>query len=219
MIRMLAGRQRSTVILKLPPLSAIKAFGLIEAGLQQHARTVTSRSTESGSKAADSAPFFSILTPTHNTKPEWLAEAALSLLNQTFTNWEWCIVDDGSDNRETTKLLELLGRAGARVRVSASARFRHQRRHEPGTRSARAANMFAFWITTIFFIRSLSSGWRKNLAKATMSFTPTKTNSTTHPELGRTLLQTRLVARILPRGHVRRPPSLCPARACHRNAF
>ena len=53
------------------------------------------------------APLFSVLTPAYNSKPEWLAEAALSLLNQSFADWEWCIVDDGSDNRETKKLLEL----------------------------------------------------------------------------------------------------------------
>ena len=97
-------------ILTLPSLSASKAFELIEPGFQQHALRASSQS-----------PFISILTPTHNTKPEWLAEAALSLLNQTFADWEWCIVDDGSDNRETKKMLELLSHAGARVQVSSSA--------------------------------------------------------------------------------------------------
>ena len=96
-------------ILTLPPLSANKAFELIEPGFQQHALRASSRS-----------PFISVLTPTHNTKPEWIAEAALSLLNQTCADWEWCIVDDGSDNRETKKLLELLSQASARVRVSSS---------------------------------------------------------------------------------------------------
>ncbi len=96
-------------ILTLPSLSASKAFELIEPGFQQHALRASSQS-----------PFISVVTPTYNTKPEWLAEAALSLLNQTFADWEWCIVDDGSDNSETKKLLELLGNAGARVQVSSS---------------------------------------------------------------------------------------------------
>jgi GT2 family glycosyltransferase len=96
-------------ILKLPSLSATKAFELIQAGLQQHASRVGSQS-----------PFISVLTPVHNTRPEWMAEAALSLLNQTSPDWEWCLVDDGSDNRETRKLLELLGNASPRVRVSSS---------------------------------------------------------------------------------------------------
>jgi GT2 family glycosyltransferase len=96
-------------ILKLPPSSAIKAFELIEPGFKHHA-----------SRAKPGSPFISVLTPTYNTKPEWIAEAALSLLNQTLPDWEWCIVDDGSDNRETRKLLELLGNVSPRVRVDSS---------------------------------------------------------------------------------------------------
>ena len=96
-------------ILKLPVLSARKAFELLEPAFRQQARRVT----------ADH-PLFSVLTPAYNSKPEWLAEAALSLLNQSVTDWEWCIVDDGSDDRETKKLLELLSRVSPKVRVSFS---------------------------------------------------------------------------------------------------
>ena len=96
-------------ILRLSALSAAKAFELVQPAFQQHAARATSQ-----------APFISVVTPVHNTKPEWLAEAALSLLNQTFVDWEWCLVDDHSDNRETKKLLDLLGDLGARVRVSLS---------------------------------------------------------------------------------------------------
>jgi GT2 family glycosyltransferase len=93
-------------IAKLPALSAQKAFELLQPGFSRHALRVTT-----------DAPHFSVLTPTYNSKPEWLAEAALSLLNQSFADWEWCIVDDGSENRETRKLLELLSRVSPRVRV------------------------------------------------------------------------------------------------------
>lgn len=96
-------------ILCLPSISANKALELIKPGLQEHALRASSQS-----------PLISVLTPTHNTKPEWMAEAALSLLNQTCADWEWCIVDDGSDSRETRKLLELLGSVSPRVRVSSS---------------------------------------------------------------------------------------------------
>jgi GT2 family glycosyltransferase len=94
-------------ILKLPPLSAAKAFELLQPAFHKHAQRVTS-----------DTPLFSILTPTFNSKPEWLAEAALSLLNQSFADWEWCIVDDGSDAPQTRKLLELLDCINARVQVS-----------------------------------------------------------------------------------------------------
>lgn len=96
-------------ILRLPSLSASKAFELLQPAFQQDARRVTTEK-----------PLISVLTPAYNSKPEWLAEAALSLLNQSFTDWEWCVVDDGSDNRETKKLLELLSQVSPRVRVNFS---------------------------------------------------------------------------------------------------
>ena len=96
-------------ILKLSPLSANKAFELVRPGLQHHAARATSET-----------PFFSVLTPVHNAKPEWLAEAALSLINQTFPDWEWCVVDDGSTDRETKKLLDLFATLSPRVRIAAS---------------------------------------------------------------------------------------------------
>ena len=92
---------------KLSPLSASKAFELLQPCFQNHAQRV-----------ATADPLFSVVTPTYNSKPEWLAEAALSLVNQSIADWEWCIVDDGSDKRETKKLLELLRRVSPRVRVN-----------------------------------------------------------------------------------------------------
>jgi GT2 family glycosyltransferase len=91
---------------RLSALSAGKAFELLEPRFQNHARRV-----------ATADPLFSVITPTYNSKPEWLAEAALSLLKQSSADWEWCIVDDGSDNAETRKLLEGLARVSPRVRV------------------------------------------------------------------------------------------------------
>lgn len=96
---------------KLAPLSASKAFELLQPRFQQHARRLVT---------AD--PLFSVVTPTHNSKPEWLAEAALSLLNQSAADWEWCVVDDGSDNPETRKFLESLRGVSPRVRVEFAAR-------------------------------------------------------------------------------------------------
>src|SRR6266576_529858 len=96
-------------ILKLPSLSASKAFELLRNGFQQHA-----------ARGRSQAPVISVITPTHNTKPEWIAEAGLSLLNQTFNDWEWCIVDDHSDDRKTKKLLELLANVNGRIRISSS---------------------------------------------------------------------------------------------------
>jgi GT2 family glycosyltransferase len=93
------------------PLSASDAFERLEPVFAQHARRV----------AQKGKPRFTLITLTYDTKPEWLTEAAVSLLNQSFADWEWCIVDDGSQNRQTKKLLEHLSRASPRVRVELAA--------------------------------------------------------------------------------------------------
>ena len=102
------GNETREQVPRLGPLSADKAFERLQLILSQHA----------GRIAQEEKPLFSLITPTCNTKPEWLAEAALSLLNQSFANWEWCIVDDGSQNRQTKKMLEHFSRASPRVRVA-----------------------------------------------------------------------------------------------------
>ena len=95
---------------RLRPLSAEKAFELLEPLFQEHAQ-----------RAPAGIPLFSVITPTYDTRPEWLAEAALSLLHQTCADWEWCIADDGSPNRETKKLLEKMSRVSPRVRIEFAA--------------------------------------------------------------------------------------------------
>jgi GT2 family glycosyltransferase len=99
-------RTRSQSVAKLPPLTLGKALQLVTPRLQQHAEA--NRGTD---------VLVSVITPTFNTKPQWLAEAALSLLDQTCSAWEWCLVDDGSRSRETRKLLERLATITPRLRV------------------------------------------------------------------------------------------------------
>ena len=91
----------------LPELNARKAVDLLAPMFRNHAEQAGTRK-----------PFFSVVTPTFNTKPQWLAEAALTLLNQSFADWEWCIVDDGSDARETRRLLEQLSAVSPRLRIT-----------------------------------------------------------------------------------------------------
>ena len=93
---------------RLGPLSADQAFEHLKPFFKQQASRV----------APLGNPFFSLITPTYETKPGWLAEAALSLLHQSFVNWEWCIVDDGSQDSETRKFLEHLRQASPQVRVT-----------------------------------------------------------------------------------------------------
>lgn len=98
-------------VVKLPRLTARKAFALVQSGFREHA-----------SRVGTEKPYISVLTPTYNSRPEWIAEAALGLLKQTFINWEWCLSDDSSDDRETKKLLDLLSQASPRVRISRSSK-------------------------------------------------------------------------------------------------
>jgi GT2 family glycosyltransferase len=103
-------RQQNHAREKIPrwgALSADQAFERLKPFFQEYA----------SHSLLPEQPFFTLITPTHETKPGWLAEAALSLLRQSFVNWEWCIVDDGSQNRQTRKFLDHLSRATPRVRV------------------------------------------------------------------------------------------------------
>ncbi|HLA76538.1 MAG TPA: glycosyltransferase [Vicinamibacteria bacterium] len=59
----------------------------------------------------------SILTPTYNTNLFGFRETVESVLRQTTTGWEWCLVDDGSSDRELHTVLEGLTRRVPRIRV------------------------------------------------------------------------------------------------------
>ena len=95
-----------TEVPRLGITKAAKAVELLDPLFRKHAQSVK-----------DEAPFITVLTPTFNTKAGWFAEAAATLLNQSFSNWEWCVVDDGSDAQETRRLLEQLNGVSPRLRV------------------------------------------------------------------------------------------------------
>lgn len=60
-------------------------------------------------------PRFSIFTPTYKTG-ERIKRTYESLKNQTFSNWEWVVVDDSPDN-ETWKLLKEISNSDYRVKL------------------------------------------------------------------------------------------------------
>ena len=51
-------------------------------------------------------PLVSIITPTYNTDKKYLVEMIESTLKQSYTNWEFCIADDASINKETIEVLK-----------------------------------------------------------------------------------------------------------------
>lgn len=55
-------------------------------------------------------PNISVLTPVHDP-PRWVLEATVaSMLGQSLSDWQWCIVDDGSSDPEIRHLLDELDR-------------------------------------------------------------------------------------------------------------
>ncbi|WP_353572028.1 glycosyltransferase [Candidatus Albibeggiatoa sp. nov. BB20] len=53
-------------------------------------------------------PLISIVTPVYNTDVEQLTACIRSVQAQTYMNWQWCLVDDGSSSAETLACLEEL---------------------------------------------------------------------------------------------------------------
>ncbi len=55
-------------------------------------------------------PLLSIITPVFNTNPDYLQECIYSVQTQAYSNWELCLVDDGSDNIQTKEYLTTIAK-------------------------------------------------------------------------------------------------------------
>lgn len=62
-------------------------------------------------------PLISIVVPTYNTPKVLLNEMIESIRNQTYTNWELCIADGKSSNKETIKELKEYIKKDNRIKV------------------------------------------------------------------------------------------------------
>jgi len=51
-------------------------------------------------------PLISIITPVYKTSIKYLSDMVTSVTNQIYTNWELCIVNDGSDDKDLTEYLQ-----------------------------------------------------------------------------------------------------------------
>jgi GT2 family glycosyltransferase len=51
-------------------------------------------------------PKISIITPVYNTNIKYLVDMIESVLNQTYSNWELCIADDASTDKQTLQVLK-----------------------------------------------------------------------------------------------------------------
>jgi glycosyltransferase involved in cell wall biosynthesis len=62
-------------------------------------------------------PLITVLLPVYNAKPEHLQKSIESILDQTFGDFEFLIIDDGSTLSECVKLLEYYAKKDPRIRV------------------------------------------------------------------------------------------------------
>ena len=92
-----------------PNVSADEVLPLLGPHIQQHL-----------ARANVAKPIITVITPTFNTAPRWFVEAGASLLNQSFADWEWCLVDDGSQDLQTKRILESLAQAHPNIHVKLS---------------------------------------------------------------------------------------------------
>lgn len=51
-------------------------------------------------------PKISVIVPVYNVDPRWLDKCILSVVDQYYENWELCLYDDASTNRETVDCLK-----------------------------------------------------------------------------------------------------------------
>ena len=62
-------------------------------------------------------PLFSIITPVYNTAPGLLKELFEAIRSQRFRNFEWLVLDNGSQRSETTQTLAGLASRDPRIRL------------------------------------------------------------------------------------------------------
>lgn len=64
------------------------------------------------------APKVSVLTPVYNTNPQHLREMIESILNQTFTDFEFLILNDSPDNKEIENIIKEYAKKDKRIKYS-----------------------------------------------------------------------------------------------------
>ncbi|MCF8396280.1 MAG: glycosyltransferase [Melioribacteraceae bacterium] len=62
-------------------------------------------------------PLISIIMPVFNPRIEWLIEAIESILKQVYNNWELCLADDASTDKNVSKVLNEYRRKDDRIKV------------------------------------------------------------------------------------------------------
>jgi glycosyltransferase involved in cell wall biosynthesis len=59
----------------------------------------------------------SVLLVVYNENPDWLMKSVESIINQTYEDYEFIIINDGSDKKETIKTLQIISDMDHRINV------------------------------------------------------------------------------------------------------
>lgn len=73
--------------------------------------------TQINAKAKQAGPMISIVMPVYNPAADYLEKCILSVLNQSFQNWQFCIADDASTDPEIRPILEKYAALDSRVQI------------------------------------------------------------------------------------------------------
>ncbi|MFL9952501.1 glycosyltransferase family 2 protein [Paraburkholderia nemoris] len=92
--------------------------------------------------AMSTPPRISVVMPTYNADPLWLAEAIDSVRNQIYPHWELCIADDASTSPKVRPLLERYMQEDARIRVV----FREKNGHISAASNSALALVTSDWV-------------------------------------------------------------------------
>ncbi|MEC5385589.1 glycosyltransferase family 2 protein [Uliginosibacterium sp. H3] len=90
-------------------------------------------------------PRVSIVMPTYNPDPAWLAQAIESVRQQIYSNWELCIADDASTDPEVRRVLERYAHTDARIKVA----FREINGHISAASNSALAMATGTWIALL----------------------------------------------------------------------
>ena len=63
------------------------------------------------------SPLISVILPTYIANPAWLKEAIISVQNQNYPNWELCVADDASEDKQVLDLLKEFKEKDKRIKL------------------------------------------------------------------------------------------------------
>jgi GT2 family glycosyltransferase len=103
----------------LRPGSVARAVWVEPAITDPHAPPIPSPPARSAPspQPPSNTPLISVLTPIHDPPPHMLEQAIASVRAQTFTNWELCLVDDGSSDLEIIAALQRHAASDPRIHL------------------------------------------------------------------------------------------------------